>query len=99
MKENIEPVQSLKISAYPNPVVNKTKIRISVANDTEASILIYDMEGRIVKSIHNGFLKMGELEFVWDGKNENNEPLASGSYLCVITADGKSDFVNLKLNH
>ena len=76
------PMTGLQLSNYPNPFNPETTIYFETTNLHENSrIEIYNIKGQKIKTI-NSFPNrgLGTSEVVWDGKDENNIPIASGIY-------------------
>jgi hypothetical protein len=78
--ENQLPATSLK--AYPNPVVDRFNVEFSLGVDSKTEIGVYDMEGRMVKSLYSGFCHSGENQFSFNKAN-----LGSGTYFLLIRTD------------
>lgn len=71
---------------YPNPCNSRTAIRFQLPRDSHISLLIYDLQGREITSIAEGFHQAGEYSYIWDGSG-----VASGIYLYRLSrADGVS---------
>ena len=67
---------------YPNPFNAATSIEFSIAKETPAKIIIYDLLGRKVATLVNKRLKPGIYSARWDaGKN------ASGIYIYKLITD------------
>lgn len=66
---------------YPNPFNPSTTIRFSVPEAGPLTLHIYDLRGTLVKTLVSGTLTAGRHQIVWNGKNENGQPVASGMYL------------------
>jgi len=43
-------------------------------------LVIYDVEGRKVRTLLTGYLESGDHVIVWDGNNNSGEPVTSGVY-------------------
>jgi hypothetical protein len=65
---------------YPNPFNSSTTIRLYLPFEGNLKITVYNLAGRIVKEISNGYLKRGDHYFTWDGKNNQDISLSSGEY-------------------
>ena len=79
--------ESFKVfSAYPNPFNPITFLRYNLPNDGLVNIAIYDMMGRIVKTLVNGSQTAGFKTTRWNATNDRNEPAAAGLYLYTIQA-------------
>jgi flagellar hook assembly protein FlgD len=51
---------------------------------------IYDIRGRVVRSLMNESQEAGEHTAVWNGTDDNGRALASGVYLYRLETNGKS---------
>jgi hypothetical protein len=76
-----------KLSIYPNPTSSNATISFEVEKPGAYSIIIYDMSGRQVKTIHQGSLEAGDYVFRWNGMDGNGQPQKSGIYLLKISGD------------
>ncbi len=64
---------------FPNPFNPETEILVIMNDGAEVEITIYDITGKQVETLHNGFLSKGEHLFKFNGKD-----LPSGIYLCKV---------------
>ena len=71
---------------YPNPFNPVTSLRYDLPNDGLVNITIYDMVGRIVKTLLNGPQTAGFKSVQWNATNDRNEPVSAGLYLYTIQA-------------
>jgi len=71
---------------YPNPFNPDTWIPYQLAEDSEATISIYDSEGQLVRTLELGRMKLGKNQAYWDGKDEKGQTVASGIYFYVLKA-------------
>ncbi|MBN1823672.1 MAG: hypothetical protein JW803_05070 [Endomicrobiales bacterium] len=75
---------------YPSPFDPKAepiKIRYVLTKRSDVSIRIYDMSGRLVRSIvDNDVREAGLSEDEWRGINYAGEDMANGVYLCELVA-------------
>ena len=72
---------------YPNPFNPTTKIKFSIAKGSKVKITIYDMLGRKVRDIVNGYHKPGRYTIDFNAA-ANGSKLASGVYIYRIKAGG-----------
>ena len=70
---------------YPNPAVELVNIELSLANDSTASVVIYDIAGRRVATLVDGQLSAGRHNLTWD-----SSLAASGVYLVQMQAEGET---------
>ncbi len=70
----------------PNPFNPVTNIRFDVPPGGGAVTLrIYDVGGRLVRTLVNGNQGEGMKTIAWDGRNEAGNPVATGTYLYRLT--------------
>lgn len=70
---------------YPNPFNPETWIPYQLAEGEEVTIRIYDIHGRLVRTLNLGYKPIGYYidtakAAYWDGRNNRGEPAASGVY-------------------
>ncbi|MAV64544.1 MAG: hypothetical protein CMG00_05055 [Candidatus Marinimicrobia bacterium] len=75
-------------SAYPNPFNPSTNIDYSVSVDSDVSLFVYDMQGRLVKTLVSEYKIADQYTVSWNGKNDNGEQVASGMYLVRLESNG-----------
>ncbi len=69
---------------YPNPFgigSEATSIRFSVPSSSERAVLrVYDVSGRLVRTLVNGIREGDSYIATWDGRNERGARVAAGIY-------------------
>ena len=73
-------------NAYPNPFNPITSLSYDLPEEGLVNITIYDMMGRIVKTLVNGSQTAGFKSVQWNATNDRNEPVSAGLYLYTIQA-------------
>jgi hypothetical protein len=68
----------------PNPFTNLTTIPYELPASGATRIAIYDMSGRLMKTLHHGELPSGMGSLTWNGKTEQAHQAAAGVYLCIL---------------
>jgi flagellar hook assembly protein FlgD len=87
----IEPVLCNLYQNYPNPFNPQTTISFSVAQTSSFVTLgIYNIKGQKIKTIVNQKLEQGLHQIIWDGKNDNNQYVASGFYFYKLKVNDKN---------
>ncbi len=72
---------------YPNPFNPVTKIKFQLPRQSDVTLVVYDMTGRIVKKLlNNQNYDAGEYVVRWDGTNPFGNKVASGMYFYRISA-------------
>jgi hypothetical protein len=83
---------------YPNPFNPETSIRFALPVASQTRLTVYDMSGRLVRTLVNGNLPAGSHEISWNATDEAGNILPSGMYIYRLTsgelnASGKMLFV------
>ncbi len=67
---------------YPNPFNPETAIYFSVEHSSSlVNIEIYNLKGQKIRTLINEILPAGSHSVIWNGKDDNGKPVASGVYL------------------
>jgi hypothetical protein len=78
---------------YPNPFNPETTISFQLptngGNTRGVNLAIYDISGKLVKTLINGEKEPGYHSVVWDGKNETGNEVSSGVYFYKIDVAAK----------
>ncbi|MDI9571854.1 MAG: FlgD immunoglobulin-like domain containing protein, partial [Candidatus Cloacimonadota bacterium] len=61
--------------------------------DFKADISILNLKGQVVKSWQNTFIKQGNSDFYWDGKDNKGRDISSGVYFWKVQS-GETAFTN-----
>ncbi len=75
-------VQSLQLSpAHPNPTRVGTSLHLALPTQVgDADVRVFDLAGRLVRTLHQGTLDSGEHTFRWDGRDDAGTPAGPGAY-------------------
>ena len=71
---------------YPNPFNPVTTLRYDLPTDAMVNITIYDMMGRVVKTMVNGKQNAGFKSVRWNATNDLGDPVSAGLYMYIIQA-------------
>ena len=71
---------------YPNPFNPITSLQYDLPEDGLVNITIYDMMGRIVKTLVNGSQTAGYKSIQWNATNDLGQPVSAGMYIYTIQA-------------
>jgi len=85
------PHKTRLLANYPNPFNPETWIPFALAEDAKVNIQIYDVSGRLVRTLDLGRVPAGfyvdrSSAAYWDGRNNTGESVASGLYLYRLSA-------------
>lgn len=73
-------------AAYPNPFNPTTTLQYALKEDVHVSLIIYDVLGREVTRLVDGFHETGFSQATWDGRNSAGAPVPSGTYIYQLIA-------------
>ena len=74
---------------YPNPFNPHTSIPFTLAAADAVRLQVYDLRGRLVRTLWDGPLAAGPHRLDWDGRNAAGRPVASGVYLYRLEVGGQ----------
>ncbi|GAB5520785.1 MAG: multicopper oxidase domain-containing protein [Rhodothermales bacterium] len=60
---------------YPNPVAEETTILFELPEPEAVRLVVYDVQGKAIETIHEGLLPAGQHQYPWDAR-----PYPSGTY-------------------
>ena len=91
--EEFHPEKSRLLPNYPNPFNPDTWIPFDVAILADISILIYSLDGQIVRQIELGSKSAGSYRTrdraaYWSGRNLNGDIVACGMYFVMLRVNG-----------
>ncbi len=88
---DLKPVSSISSQNYPNPFNPNTTIVFDSEKDGNISVIIFDINGKPVKHLANGFYPRGNYELLWDGKDDDGNLLQTGTYIYTINANDQNE--------
>lgn len=71
---------------YPNPFNPSTKIAFSVKENAPVLLEIYNIKGQLVRTLVKETKGAGNYEAIFDGMDDNHQPLSSGVYFYKMLA-------------
>jgi bacillopeptidase F (M6 metalloprotease family) len=75
----------------PNPVRAEARMAFTLPRgESRVELSIYDVLGRARRTVKLGPLAAGSHSWVWDGRDSDGRPLASGAYFARLSAGGET---------
>ncbi len=75
---------------FPNPFNPETNIRYNLAETTQIKLIVYNLQGRLVRTlIHGEEQTAGFKNVIWDGRNDSGLRVSSGVYIYTVTMGKK----------
>jgi len=89
------PIETKLLPNYPNPFNPETWIPFELNQDSKVSVAIYNVAGTLVRNINVGYLQAGiyvsqSRAIYWDGRTDNGERVANGTYFCTLRTDAST---------
>ena len=80
------PVSFRALRPRPNPAPGRVTFGLELPSEREVTISIFDLSGRLVRSLPLGRLAAGRHTTTWDGKTASGSRAAAGIYFTRIRA-------------
>jgi len=74
---------------YPNPFNPVTHIKYDLPEATKVNIMVYDINGRMIKRLIDQNMEAGYHSITWNSLNDNGISVPSGIYFYQILLDNK----------
>ena len=71
---------------YPNPFNPDTRMSYGLPKAAHVTIQIYDISGRLVRTLVDRSMSAGYHQETWDGRNSHGQLVSSGLYFCKMKA-------------
>jgi hypothetical protein len=81
-------------SPYPNPFNPITTIAYDIPHQADVKMIIYDINGKKVRTLVNEAQEPQSYRIMWDGLDNNGSQVSSGMYICRITAKSSGSIFN-----
>ncbi len=81
----------------PNPFNPMTVIAYGAPRASDVELAIYNVNGRLVKTLVDGEVEAGYYSTVWYGRDNDGRSVASGVYFCRMQAESFDDAVKMVL--
>jgi len=82
--------ESVLRGAAPNPFNPTTVLRFDLAAAGPVELKLFDVKGRLVRTLTDGYREAGVHEVRWDARNDDGQHVASGTYYARLVAAGES---------
>lgn len=75
-------------SVKPNPFIKSTTIRYELPTTLRTNVGIYNVSGRLIKTLVDESQKSGYYTVTWNGKDRRGNTVPSGIYFAKLVAEG-----------
>jgi flagellar hook assembly protein FlgD len=66
----------------------RTAVRVDLSEAGQVTVLVFTLDGDVVRSLHRGRLGAGSYTMTWDGTNAGGNPVARGVYFIRVVGPG-----------
>lgn len=84
---------AVEVYAYPNPfrpgTDRITRLRFDLAAPSDATVRVFDVSMRLVRTIEAPGRPAGAVEVLWDGLADDGRRVANGAYVYTVEAGGR----------
>ena len=89
VEEPVEAIRTPRLSLLGVlPARSEARFRIELPLRSPVSLVIYDVRGRLVRTLIDGDLDAGASVVVWDGRDQNGSTVTGGVYFGSLQASG-----------
>jgi hypothetical protein len=79
-------VETVLLHCAPNPFNPVTSIRFDLAEQSHVSLRIYDVAGRLVRTLIDRVMPRARHQLIWNGDDNYGNRVASGVYFLRLSA-------------
>lgn len=85
LSEELPSVPEFSLSQnFPNPFNPATTINFTLERSADVDLVIYDLQGRLIRTLISSDLTEGSHQIVWSGNNQQGNPIDTGLYFCHL---------------
>jgi len=75
------------VGNVPNPFNPVTRVAYHVPRQAHVRMRVYDVGGRLVRTLVDQVIEPGRHQAVWDGRSDGGNTVATGVYFCKMEAE------------
>ncbi len=90
-----KPKESRLFPAFPNPFNPSTTIRYGLPEDSNVSLVIYDLRGNVVQTLESEHQSAGWYDVTWNGENADGHTISTGIYFARLVAGEYSKVIKM----
>jgi len=76
-------------NTYPNPFRNTTQIPLAIGAAGPIRLTVFDVQGRLVRTLVDGVAEAGSRTIEWDGRDSGGRAVSAGVYAIRFEAGGQ----------
>ncbi|MCF8234663.1 MAG: T9SS type A sorting domain-containing protein [Bacteroidales bacterium] len=84
-----EQLSKTEMTAYPNPFSHSITFEFNLEQNKKVELSIYDLQGRMIRTIADEYLNAGTHKFTWDGTNDPGVKVDPGLYFYIFKTENE----------
>ncbi|MBU1698621.1 MAG: T9SS type A sorting domain-containing protein [Candidatus Eisenbacteria bacterium] len=88
--ESIHPLPDQQILTSPNPSGDLSNLDFSLTQSDHVIVAVFDVQGRKIRTLHEGQLPQGAYSMPWDGTDDQGNAVSDGIYFTRIETAEKT---------
>ncbi len=92
-----QPVEFGLTGLHPNPFNPRTSIGFVLPSPLIVRLAIYDITGRLVRTLRSGRMEAGRYTALWDGRDDAGREAGSGIYFARLAAGRRVSVAKMTL--
>ncbi len=82
------PPVAAPLAVWPNPFRDATRVRFRSERSGAVEVAVFDLEGRLVRTLARESRAAGEQVLAWDGRQDDGTPVRAGVYFVRLRGPG-----------
>ncbi len=82
--EQLQGLVAISLRSYPNPARGGTDLHLRLPAARDAAVDIYDLSGKLMRTLPLGSVEVGERVVPWDGRDDAGNDLSAGVYFARV---------------
>lgn len=84
---SVPPGGGIMLAARPNPARGTADVSFELIEASDIRVAVFDVAGRVVRTIADGRLDAGHHTYTWDGRGRNDQPVMPGVYFVTLMGE------------
>ncbi|TET44138.1 T9SS type A sorting domain-containing protein [candidate division TA06 bacterium] len=77
----------MSMTLFPNPARNSVTISFSIPGSDRINLRIYDVAGRLIRTVSTRAVRLGSYVETWDGRTEDGGEARAGTYFIALKTE------------
>ncbi|MBS1658954.1 MAG: T9SS type A sorting domain-containing protein [Bacteroidetes bacterium] len=89
LNQDIATEANSELNVYPNPVSQLSVVSFQLPQDENVSLKIFDVQGRLIRTLANEVMSEGTHTLTWDARDENGSVVSEGIYFLRMQTESE----------